>query len=174
MGWPKPPKPWLSPAAAIFWGDGGASTGAGLRNYASELENRGYDARQFKYTDWKYAADQLIRFLPARIVIVGFSFGGDAAIQCATRCDLPISLMWLLEPTKPPYPAKNPNTLPPKVIRTWETYCVPQTPLTANQGPRVTGANATSQAIGPPANHLNLHSNPALLAQFLEEIDGLP
>ena len=72
-------------AVYLFLGFGDRSWSGGLYEFAYGLRRAGSYARVEPYRKWQSVAQDIIRDHPARLVLIGHSFGGDAAVKTAAR-----------------------------------------------------------------------------------------
>ncbi len=126
-------------AVYLFLGYGDRSWSGGLYQFAYGLRRGGCYARVEPYRKWQSVARDIIRDHPAKLVLIGHSFGADAAVKTARALrdhGINVRVLALLDPSAPPLVVPGvPPPIPDNVDFAMEFYVVPTT-VKLRPGPR--------------------------------------
>lgn len=84
----------------------------GIDRLATELDEQGLDAHVFRAAQWHEVADAIDRSnipLNEPLVLIGFSYGADDALEISRRLHRPVDLVIAIDPVTPPPVPPNVN-----------------------------------------------------------------
>jgi pimeloyl-ACP methyl ester carboxylesterase len=126
-------------AVFLFMGYGDQAWSGGLGRFASDLRGGGAYARVESYRKWPAVVREIVAERPAKLVLVGHSFGADAAVRTARALQehgIAVRVLALLDASAPPLAAPGvPPPIPANVDIALEFYVVPTT-AKLRPGPR--------------------------------------
>jgi hypothetical protein len=162
----------------LFLGGVGGIFSTGLDDLRDELRAHGVPATALSYVGWRSVADQIEagyaadkRALP--VVIVGHSFGGDAALRVSAelgRHGIPVALVVIFDATNGTIPvAANVRHL----INYYSDNDMIGKKLSPGPGFRGQLENIDVDELGRPIFHFNIEKQPAFHQRVIGEIVGV-
>jgi pimeloyl-ACP methyl ester carboxylesterase len=88
----------------------------GIDKLAGELRERGVDAQAYRAAQWRDLADAIEKTSSSEpLVLIGFSYGADDAIEISRKLHRPVDLVIAVDPVTPP-------VVPANVRRCYDYY----------------------------------------------------
>jgi pimeloyl-ACP methyl ester carboxylesterase len=151
----------------------------GIDNLAAKLRHEGLHAETYRAAQWHELAatiDQNLRSSREPLVLIGFSYGADDAIEVSKRLHRPIDLLIAIDPVTPP-------SVPANVKLCYDFYetngfwdifpWLRGIPLKSDAPAQLININLRKtrpDLIEPNTAHSNIAANPKLHREIIERV----